>query len=78
MDKGCIAMLIITLVAWWLLSRLTAPVTARPVIKESIDGATLERCWNCRGVVGAALKESITWRVSHKDRCPHCGKKIKR
>jgi hypothetical protein len=48
------------------------------VIKEPIDGATLEKCPHCDGVVGASLKDSVIWRISKKDVCPHCNHRIKR
>ncbi len=49
-----------------------------PVIKEPIDGATLEKCPHCNSIVGASLKDSVTWRISKKDACPHCDHRIKR
>lgn len=51
---------------------------AQPVIKEPISDATVEKCPHCDGVVGVSLKESVTWRISKKDVCPHCNRRIKR
>jgi len=78
MDNGCLTLLIFAIGGWWIHNVLAATKPPSPVLKEPIDGATLERCGSCQGVLGVAAKNSVTFRVTEKNVCPHCGKKIKR
>lgn len=78
MDNGLLTLLILTTGIWVIRKVWAATEPAQAVIKETVESATLERCPSCNGVVGTLLKDSVAWRISQKNVCPHCGKKIKR
>ena len=78
MDNATIVLLILGGIAALLINHLTSGPIIPSIIKESKDGATIEKCPHCKAVIGTAAKESVTWRISKKDTCPHCNKKIKR
>jgi hypothetical protein len=73
---------VILTVAWvivvYLLSRLFRAPVAPQVTQEQVDGATVEKCPRCESIIGVSLKESVTWRISKQDKCPHCNSRIKR
>jgi hypothetical protein len=78
MDTTIVILTAGTVIAIYLLCLLFREPGVQPVIRDSINGATVEKCPHCNGVVGVSLKESVTWRISQKDVCPHCNRKIKR
>lgn len=78
MDTASTVLLVLGGITALLIYYWTSKPIAHPTIKESKDGATVEKCPYCSGVVGTSVKDSVSWRIAQKDTCPHCGKKIKR
>ena len=78
MDDATVVVLVAGVILFLIAHRLTAGPSASPTTKESKDGATIEKCPRCHGIVGVSVKGTVSMRLSNKDKCPHCGQKIKR
>jgi hypothetical protein len=76
MDANTI-LLVLGAIAAFIIHRWTSSPSARQVNREPAGEATLEKCPYCNAIVGITSK-GATLRLSKKDSCPHCSKKIRR
>lgn len=78
MDDAVIVVFVAGAILFAIVRYMTEEPSAFPTSKESTDNATIETCSKCHSILGISTRDKISVQLSNKNKCPHCGARIRR
>jgi len=78
MNEAIIAVIVAGAILFAIVRYMTEEPSAFPTSKETTDNATIETCSKCGSILGISTRDKVSVQLSNKNKCPHCGAKIRR